>query len=268
MMEGPALAGFAAALEAALRKAKVPRGVATKSCVLLAGRELSRPLLAEFAWKVAGNLDRLRRGEPLGPPGPPPAPEWAPFQVVAALPGRNRRGDLGAEFAVRALAGRYCPGRSTVFWRRPAYTFLSRSLGFSRGGGPRPFTHPMQLVGLRFFGLLEPERSGDAPGFRQVQAGAAMLEHNRAVLARRFRPPDGADCPFGFDGAAYTPCHRCGLGYRGQDGEDACLAACRAQPLEARPCPACGQAEAAFDLDASDRLCLKCLIHERTQLKT
>ncbi len=269
LMEGDTYLGFADAVAAVLKKKGVKPEVARKSCMPVMGGELTRTRLVEFATRVTGNLDLLKAGKPVGPFNGFTEPTWIPFRVLAALEARDRHGNYGCEFTLRAFAGAYCPGTLAKFWKPKVTSFLAREVGFSpRRSGPMGFQHPYQFVGLRFFGLAEPALARDGkPGFHKVACGTTLYKHNRGILRRRFRTDPEHLCPFGYNGAHFVACHRCGMGYRGVDGDTGCKAAVHPEVYESGMCNDCGEPEAIFDSTVSDVSCLACTVRKRTSRK-
>jgi hypothetical protein len=237
----------------------IGRRVVEDSLAVLIDRPLTEPLVRETAWRLAGNVPRLRRGLPVYPWAGQDAPEWVPLQLTAAILAVNARGRRGCDFGAIALAGSYCPGKLDRWWSREQCGFLARELGFSTSpSGKMRYQHPYQLVGLRLLGLFEPERCRDGrPGFHRIAATSALVAHNKRVLRRRFRIDP---CPYNF----IHDCHRCAIGYKGAAG---CPAATHARTYVAAACPGCGQADMPFDLDLPGTLCVACATRARLTVK-
>ncbi len=274
-MDGKKYAYFCRDMRRLLRPKGVSRPVIDETCRLLQGHVLTEERLHDFAWRVAGNLATLVgssdpevAGRPLGPSRLPAGKEWAAFQVGAALLTTTKRGKVGCEFTLKALSGAWCPGTLAKFWTREAYTYLAKEIGFSPPWGPAPFQHPMQFVGLRLCGLLDPDRVRDGkPDFRETRAPPSFVGHNRSVLAIRNRQGEGNQCPRGFNGAKFVPCHRCWAGYLKKGDDKGCKAACHPRDYEPRPCLGCGRDEAPFDTGVSNEACIECVVKQRTAPK-
>lgn len=222
----------------------------------LAGAELTRKALRETAWRLAGNLPRLRRGRAVPPWRAQPFPEYVPAQVTAAEPARGKSGRLTWALAFQALAGTCCPAVLTALWAPRFCAYLAPRLGFTRprrdGHNPRPFQSPLQLVTLRLELLVEADACRDGrPGFRTVRVTSpALRAWNREQHRHRARAEPGYECPFGQPRA--LACHLCPVGYR------ECRAATHRDTYEARPCGSCGDDEAPFDPARDDGPCVNC----------
>lgn len=266
-LSGRRLDDFAAALFGALEPRGVEYPTIVRTCELLAGKVLAEKVLAEFAWRVAGNLPTLKAGEPLRPPAGVRDLEWIPLQVLDGIVGRDRFGNVGCDFTFKALAGSQCPAAIPKFWRRNVYDHVATMVGFSpQPWGATRLSHPTQLVGLRLFGLSDPIRAREGrPDFHQVAASASMLDHNRRVIDLRYRK--GRACPFGLDGERRMDCHRCPIGYRGKHGEAGCRAATHPARYAPGTCPGCKKDDMPFDPGRPGKLCVDCTIAERLKPK-
>lgn len=240
---------------------KVLRDVIELSAEPFIGQRLQPAAVREFAWRLAGNIDQLKFGNPALPWTGQLHTEWMPVQVMAALKGATRKRRFGADYAFKVLAGSFCPGTIKTFWTQEVAGVVAGQIGFTPSFGAMPFRHVNQLVGLRFFGLFEPRLSQATPGFRTVAASSTLVTHNRGILRIRFR--QRAKCPFGLNGSNFIECHQCTMGYSGKHGKTACRAACHSKEYEPRQCPGCGNAEAMFDTTVSKELCITCVIKGR-----
>ena len=253
-LEHAALEELVANLKEALGDRGIPDEALRRTCDPLAGRALTAALKKEFAWRVAGNLPRLKAGLPAYPWSAQRDWEWAPLEVTAAalraVPRKAGPPKAGCEYTLRALAGTYCPGTIRKWWSLDQARFVAGEIGFSAPWGRLPYAHAYQLVGLRFLALLDPNRSGDRPAFQRVAPAASLLAHNRRVLQVRCR---AEPCPRGY----LHPCHRCAAGY-GKRNESPCPHAVHALEYVAKSCGGCGRDGAPFDPEWPGDLCVEC----------
>lgn len=237
--------------------ARVPADLVRESVLHTAGRPLTAALLAAEAWRLAGNLERLREYHAVPPWNRQAAPEYVPCQVLdVALEARERR--RFAELTLRVLAGTPAGLQLKKTWSSKFVALLSRSLGFAPSWtGSLYFTTPLQLAGLQFYVLLEPRLCGARPDFEKLWTHersrrirpASCLTHNRQLLALRERALSHYPCVAGF--APAIPCHRCYVGL------DRCPLATHAQTFPTQLCHFCAREE-LFDLALSTRMCRRC----------
>jgi hypothetical protein len=216
------------------------RDAVFESCRHLAGDVLVKKTAAEFAWRLAGNVDLLISGVPVIRWTRQIADEWLPVQVVRIDPA-TRRTKSGYVFQCRALAGSYCPDVFEQFLSRGSCAAISRIIGFSRS---RPYTNALYFTHLRFWAFIEASRSVDGLHFQQVDCAPAMLARNRRIISLRTR---SAPCPRAFE----HPCELCVL------GADSCQASIFQKQLELLQCGSCNT-ESYFDLTRSADMCLAC----------
>lgn len=217
----------------------------------LSGQELTPPVCHEFAWRVAGNVARLKAGAPALPWVVQQADEWVLVQVLRALRGRNHYDRSGMWVDARVLAGTPCPKRLSKFWTHTQCAIVARSLGFTRPWGAYPYTSGEQLVGLRFFAYIEAARSAESLWFKEVGCSSSCLKWNRELLKLRLRH---YPCPRAYD----HPCHECVFGY------EACDAATHPRNYHVAYCESCYQTR-HFDPDLSTAHCLECDLRQRNQ---
>jgi hypothetical protein len=211
-----------------------------ETCRTLAGLQLDKKTAAEFAWRVAGNIELLVDAIPVIPWTRQIADEWMPIQVtrVDAATLRNNHGYL---FECRTLAGSYCPGVFSQYMSRASCSAISRRVGFSKNC---PYTNGLYFTNLRFWGFIEVARSAESLHFQQVDCSTALQAHNRKIIAVRTRREP---CPQSFD----HPCERCVV------GRDVCHASIFSRQLVKKHCEFCETAS-YFDLDRSDTVCFLC----------
>lgn len=251
------LAGFVArACQVLSDTAPVDPAAVAGSLRTLAGVRLSRKLIRETAWRLAGNLPRLTAGESVGPWRGQRAPEWVPAQVLSVTP---RRGSAGGRLRYRVawkiLAGTPCPLQAEVSWGLKTLAYLSPRFGFTRardgGWSPRPFADPSLLVSMRAEVLIDPAECKDGPGFKELRfAYQPLKDWNRELHRYRLRAEPGYGCRYRLP--ASLPCHRCAVGVRD------CRAATHPATYTPGPCPGCGRDDALFDPAAPAKACVNC----------
>ena len=171
------------------------------------GIAFTEEVARQLAWRLAGNLDRLREAEPVHPWIRQYAEEWVPVEVLEGVSGRDMRERLGATFTLQILAGSACPIVVSKFWTMRLVHYMSRRLGFSAPWGSMPMGHIIEIVKLRFFVLLTPERSRDAPGFEHLSCPSSLVKYNQHIIGMRRRLD--WQCPSGYT----HHCFQCAVGY-------------------------------------------------------
>lgn len=229
-----------------------------ESVAHMAGEPLVPRLLDSVAWRLAGNLDRLRRRRPVVPWHHQNFAEWVPVQVMAARPRAAGKFKPGYTFSFKALAGTPAGLTMTRFWSRKYCFFVSKHMGFSRKRRSqrdermpeRKFYDPRQLISLRMLALVTPELSNREPGFEKIHLPEPAMKWNREQMDRRDRLKPGYTCPQGFPPSIL--CHRCHFGYA------YCPAGTHRLTYTFEECPFCGNTEAPFDADLSEEMCVLC----------
>ena len=206
----------------------------------LVGDALQRKTAAEFAWRLAGNIDTLMAGNPVVPWTRQYKDEWLPILVLRVDYGKQR-GRPGSFFQFRVLAGSPCPNVFSHFMSKASCAGIANTVGFSRN---MPYTNSLYFTGLKFWILAEAAKSSDALYFHSVDCTASMQEKNRKIIAVRTRL---APCPRNFEHA----CENCVIGY------DACPAGIFPKQLVEQLCPKCNR-NSYFDTTRSDELCITC----------
>ena len=231
----------------------ISRDVLFESVRGLAGVTLTELEATRLAWRLAGNIPRLRTGEAATPWATQREDEWVPLQITQALEGRDRRDKRGYHFTFRVLAGSSCPDTLNAFWSRAFIRMVARRIGFGAPWGRYPFHRGPELVGLRLLGEVSASRSVYRPTFHEVAAPSGLIKWNRErVLRQRLRI---IPCPLGFQHA----CHRCAVGY------DQCVAGTHRSAYVQRTCDLCGTEAAYFDPDRQTPHCISCDDISRTR---
>jgi len=177
----------------------------------LVGQEITRDLARTVAWRLAGNISKLRVGKEAGPWVHQAEEEWVPAQIISYSFKRSRWGEAGGLYRLRILAGSACPMILQQWWRSQFVRLLATRLGYSTGRGAFPMRHISELVNLRVWLLLDPKLSQEKPGFYLVRCSSGLLKWNKQIVHMRYRQFDGKPwrCP-----RDYThPCCECEVGY-------------------------------------------------------
>lgn len=243
----PLVQGLAAELPA-----YVSRDVLVESVRYLAGTVLTEVEAIRLAWRLAGNLPRLRQGLPVHPWIVQQQDEWVPLQILRCVSTKNPRGQIGYDFTFRILAGTPAPLKITQFWSRRVAKYVARQIGFSAPWGTYPYRFARDMVGLRLLGHVEAQLSRTVPVFRDIAGTNSLIQWNRRqVLKLRLRV--GQSCPERFTHA----CARCPIGYR------QCPAGTHAETYEIGRCSRCNNDDALFDPEDTLPDCVSCNTRHR-----
>jgi len=223
-----------------------------QSTAYLANRNLDEHDWQIFCWRLAANVTALSKGCPVLPWKAPGSLEWAPLQVVRVDPAATRKGEHRWALKLRVLAGTACPltfvKTVTLGWA----AYLSRMAGFTTMHGTRPYTHIMQLVGLRFFGLLDPALSrNNLPMMNVTKLTQGFITYNTKMINMRYR--HGFKCPKDFT----HDCHICAVGMR------ECPAATHLMTYVKKYCSVCDRTT-WFDPELQTNMCLMCYRRQAT----
>jgi hypothetical protein len=224
----------------------------------LAGEKLTEPVLRDMAWRLAGNIPRLKRDGLHGSWTSQPFAEWVPSQItgMARIPGRKPMYSL--KFQV--LAGLCCPAVIMQRWSGGFCRVLANVLGFNRrppareGIWLRQFKHPTELVTLRLMLLIEPKHCGRLPGFERISASPALMAWNREQLKYRDRREKGYGCPK--KQPLDLPCYQCPVGFA------SCRAGTHENNYSVGLCPNCGGQYQMFDPKLPAHMCVDCHIRQ------
>lgn len=232
----------------------------------LAGRRMTPELADDTAWRIAGNVPRLKY-RPVPPWQVQRIREWVPLAVTACWR-RKVRQSLGSTYTFRVLAGSPCPRRVRKWLSQGMCRLLACGAGFEVRRHLRevryPYQAPQQLVGFRLYGLVDPALCGRDPGFTFPLAvdgtGRVRLEQrvfpsgvrawNRLQLRRTFRVDPGFTCPQGHPPS--FPCHFCPVGYL------ECEAGKHKHNWTSGFCQRCQRADSWFDEELPSDVCVDC----------
>jgi hypothetical protein len=226
---------------------KVPQITLMETARVWIGRAYPETWWRETCWRLAANVPQLISGLPLRVWRPPGVREWVPVQILRVEPAEWRKGHSRYQLCFKVLAGQAC----TLCFEKPFngnwLGWAARLLGFTKSAGARPYLSPYQYASLRLMVLLDPALCrGDMPNFFELRCSGSLLEHNLAVLNRRYRRQN-FQCPEGF----VHPCHQCAVGY------ETCPAATHRLTYTSGPCRNCG-GQGWFDPEVHTDLCVNC----------
>lgn len=216
-----------------------------ESAAPILGKELTKKMVFELAWRLAGNLGKLKQGIVVYPWNGIKQPEWMPIQVIGADRTRTIKGEFAYVYKLRVLAGSACPVVFWKTWTTKACAYIAGKIGFSAPWKNRPYRDGYELVSMRFLAEIDPALCRDnQPGFDKVHCTGALLSWNRDILKARAHidPP----CPYDFSHF----CYQCPVGY------DQCMAAVHPKTYERKMCPICNK-ETWHDPGAN-MVCVSC----------
>jgi len=239
------------------------------SVIDLAGEKLTLGLLWTTAFRLAGNLPRLRQNTAVPTWTSQRDKEWVPVQIIGARRRRSqgRTKKPGYLFSFQVLAGTACPLIITKFWTDGmCWKLIRDEVGFSKrtrppkSGAPvtRMFQHPRELINMRMLAFLDPDESTSSqPGFEKIDVTPSLVEHNHLIMDMRDRIKPEHRCPKGF--GPDVPCYRCYAGF------ESCPAGTHRKDYTFRYCFECGNSRAAFDSELKTDLCIAC--YEKQSMK-
>lgn len=241
--------------------AGIIREVVRDSLLNVAGRQLTQELLDDTAWRMAGNVPRLKALRTAPVWNRQVWDEYVPLQIVAVSRSYRHHKPM-ASLTLRVLAGTPAGLLIETTWSIGLCRALAQRLGFTSPFGDHPFDDSRQLMGFRFYGLIEPRLCRPTPQFESLWCTdendkiypQSCYKHNRELLRCRNRPPGVFDCPRGFP-VETVPCHRCWVGL------DGCPVAVHSRSYTQGFCDGCGR-QALFDPSLRNTtVCLDC--HDR-----
>ncbi len=208
--------------------------------------------LEEMAWRLAGNTRRLTQGRAVPAWRVQVMAEWVPLQILWARREPNRRGNPGALFGFRVLAGTPA-GKLIERWlsRKQCY-IVARQMGFTYPRGDNdglPYAAPEEFVRLRLLGLVLPELCRDGPQFQDIQVSPTLLAWNKEILKRRARVHPKFRCQK--DLPASFPCWKCPIGFL------QCAAGTHRLNWKVQECSKCKK-RAMVDPERTDGACVDC----------
>lgn len=254
IVDGRGLDQLAAAIRKTLPADVTPDSV-FESVRYIAGQPVTDVLAYQVAWRLAGNIPRLREGKPVTPWSVQHEDEWVPVQVMRCFSARDSRDRAGHEFSFQVLAGTPCPMLIRSFWRSRVIRYVAYRVGFSSSWNDYPFQRPEQLVGLRFLAYIQQALSRSLPEFHEIECPQSLVSWNREHVLRLRLRVKGQKCPQGWR----HECHRCAIGY------EECPAGTHALNYTVGNCNQCGNANAPFDPEEHGLYCITC--NQRNRLR-
>jgi hypothetical protein len=209
----------------------------------LAGTKITKRMAADLAWRLAGNVEKLKDGIPVLPWTRQLEDELVPVRVEHIRP-YKRKNTPGYIFECRALAGSPCPMSFTQFFSSNSCRAISQTLGFSAPWGAYPYTTAVHFVNLLFFAHVEAAKSRETPFFSKVSVSSSMFKENRARIEVRTR---ARPCPDQYEHS----CVHCWLGY------DQCEFATHPRTYVTRYCDTC-RSDGFFDPNDRGVMCIRC----------
>jgi hypothetical protein len=233
----------------------------------LVKKHLTKSLLFDTCWRLAGNLNKLLDQKPVIPWARQEDFEWIPAQVyeIQTVKKLNR---LVHELTFQSLAGSIVPKKIIQYWSLKKTYYLScyrneKNLGFgfssshvnSRGEQQNKnlFSDIRQYSGLRCFLLVDPKKSQADPFVTTIGHSYATTNYNKRLIAGRDRTQ--TDC---LKGHRNLECYHCPYGI------DKCPLATHLKTYTLSKCLRC-EKDAFFDPMETDRkdLCVNCNFEER-----
>ena len=229
----------------------------------LFGRPLTKQIVNETAWRLAGNADILRAGEVISSDVSTAKEGWCAVQVTSCRPflnnprSRSHRA-RGCKYTAMVLTGHAAGCVVQKFLTLGQVRYLSRQLGFSPSFKKRPFRDEREFFGMRFGALFVTSLAIEGrPGFNEMHVSPSMVTWNKQILNNRYR--ENYSCPL-LQSVEELPCFRC------WKGATSCIAAVHSKDFEQDFCEFCGQ-ESLFDPEAigySVGVCVNCQRNEDT----
>lgn len=210
----------------------------------LLGKELTKTMLFNTAWRLAGNLDKLKANKIVYPWQGQAEKEWVPVQVLQGERVKTWNNDNGYLYKMIILAG--SPASIVIWktWTTKVCSYVARQIGFSAPWKDKPYRDGHELVGMRFLAEIDPVMCRDGrPGFDNVACNSSAERWNKDILKARshVNPP----CPYDFKHF----CFQCPVGY------DKCKAGTHPTTFVVKYCSICSK-DAWYDPAAE--ICMGC----------
>lgn len=217
---------------------------------MIAGRPLlTEDLLDEMCWHVSGNWHHLKLGIVMPPRPRLQEDEWHPIQILDVLPARPRKDAARMSMTLEFAGGTFCGSRIEITRSRSFGLVLHPYLVGEKSRRSHPYVHPMQMVNMRFIGLVETGSSARRLMISSMVTTGAIQNWNRTLYKMRMRRAVSLfACPMHYPDT--KGCHRCHIGI------DQCAAATHAHTYIAGNCPKCKAA--SWFSSAGQDLCVNC----------
>lgn len=228
---------------------------------------LTRSLLFETCWRLAGNVPKLLNQKPAVPWIRQDEFEWIPAQVCE-IQTTKKLNKFVHELTFQSLAGSLVPRKLMQYWSLKKTYYLStyrneKNLGFgfnpskinARGEQKNNnlFMDIRQFYGLRCFLLIDPKRSQVDPFVTTIGHSYSTSSYNRKLISLR----DRAQTPC-IKNLNDVECHHCPY------GADRCQLATHPKTYKLGDCGRC-QKNSFFDPAEEEHkdLCINCVFEER-----
>jgi hypothetical protein len=234
----------------------------------LLGKKMTRKLLVDTCWRMAGNLPALARHRPVTQWLHQAFFEWVPAHICDVRTIKQSKQFVNI-FTFQSLAGTVVPKKLTQTWSLKKTQYLAtyrneKGLGFGfnrsriNGRGEQRsqglFLDVRQFYGLQCFLLLDPKRSQQDPFVIEIGHSHATMAHNRQLIMGRDRSQ--TPCLKGFP-ETYE-CFRCPF------GTDQCVMATHLLTYKKCKCKQCKQLSFIDPLEIDHvGFCITCADIER-----
>jgi hypothetical protein len=226
----------------------IPAAALHSTLLPLLDKKLIHPDFHAMAWRIAGNLDTLKKGKSVPAWSGTADREWAPIVLTRVYPVKLKDGKITNEFVVKFLGGSPCGETAVKYWSSKFLPVLARRIGFGGYSSNFKYRDRTDLINLTLLVKLSADKCRRGrPGFEEVYAPGNFIKWNQDILRLRFRI--GEECPRYFN----HECRQCYVGLRN------CNAAVRLYDLEKKFCTRC-QSDKIFDPDASEAICVDCFV--------
>ena len=214
---------------------RLPKDIKNKSVIqesvsCLINQELTKPVLFENMWRLAGNQNQLRNGKVCYPWKGQIAKEWMPVQTLSTSRTKTMKGEFAYKLKMRILSGSASPLVIYKICSTKMCSYLASKIGFSPSWKNFPYRDGSELTNMRFLIEIDPKLCRDQkPGFENFDCNDSLTKWNKTLLKARahLEPP----CPFSFTHF----CYQCPVGY------DKCTAGTHPKTFESKFCNMCNE---------------------------
>lgn len=242
---------------------KIEYDVLRESLRSSAGLMMTRQLLDQTCWRLAGNIQVLQQFRPVYPWARQKYREMVIAQIcdVKLVRGGKKGRELGHSLSFRILTGSASALKTSQWWSLRKAHYMARfktdhGYGFKFPAPhrelviPSTFKDTKQYYGMRCILILDPKMSDeDGPGFREISHSASTTAWNADMIKQRQRVA-GYECVAGFPQT--VECFQCYI------GRDRCGAATHSTGYIKKACDKC-EKETWFDpSDTFSKFCLSC----------
>lgn len=239
----------------------IMREIIKESLRPLVGTRLDESIIRQTCHLIAGNQARLKALRPVRTWTTQRFPEWVPVQIMACNRTLNKRGEPGAMFVFKVIAGTPASLLIRKFWSNKLCRYVAtKYFGFERvrrhareGATARTFDAIEQLVTMRLYVLVESKACYEGkPGFIKMDVPPSLRAWNLGQVRLRHRTLPMLDqCKLG-KLPIQMKCHHCKYGY------NSCRGGTHASDHVFQHCDVCGEDNVPFDADRSTAACVGC----------